>query len=324
MVKNDYRRSLLMLRSHERGYSGHVRLERRTLIGSMYFAVGAPSGSGELCAALIRRDARGAYYAAKLGALRYDGRGQATLACSFDPRNIDGFALEDYLLIAIVHRDAENCSVVLSGNVNGSQEVSWNSVRAAACSVCARQPACEMCSPVQPRTPDEAREETQVSETEAESAARTQREARADEPDEAEQGTDSPDEPQHENVSAQAESGDEPTAGENLGVDMSVPWPGMSESLRALFAAQPASELMLSDGYTYVRAPMPEDSGFDEVYIGVRAHNGAPSAVKYALPAAYSIETPPGLEGYRWEGGAQQGWWTLETDPETGRSIVGE
>ena len=62
MVKNDYRRSLIMFRSHAQGYSGHVRLERRTLMGSMFFVVNAPGGTGTLCATLVRRDARGAYF----------------------------------------------------------------------------------------------------------------------------------------------------------------------------------------------------------------------------------------------------------------------
>lgn len=38
MIRNDYRRALIMLRALEKGYSGHVRLERRTLRGNMQFA----------------------------------------------------------------------------------------------------------------------------------------------------------------------------------------------------------------------------------------------------------------------------------------------
>ena len=47
MIRNDYRRALIMLRALEKGYSGHVRLERRTLRGNMPFSITAPSG-GEL------------------------------------------------------------------------------------------------------------------------------------------------------------------------------------------------------------------------------------------------------------------------------------
>ena len=45
MQRNDFRRSLILLRPLRRGMSGHVRLERRTLQGSMRFTVqGAPRG----------------------------------------------------------------------------------------------------------------------------------------------------------------------------------------------------------------------------------------------------------------------------------------
>ena len=33
MMRNDYRRALILLRGNAPGYSGHVRLERRTLMG---------------------------------------------------------------------------------------------------------------------------------------------------------------------------------------------------------------------------------------------------------------------------------------------------
>ena len=136
MMKNDYRRSLIMLRALERGYSGHVRLEHRTLTGSMVFVVTAPSG-GTLCAALVRWNSRGEYAAARLGELRRDSRGQATLAYSFDPRCIDGHPLSDYSLIAVTDRVGRRCDMVLAGNLNGSRETDWNQARIAACSACA-------------------------------------------------------------------------------------------------------------------------------------------------------------------------------------------
>ena len=387
MVKNDYRRSLIMFRSHAQGYSGHVRLERRTLMGSMFFVVNAPGGTGTLCATLVRRDARGAYFAAKLGELRRDGRGQATLAYSFDPRNIDGHPLDDYLLIAIVLKECDRCDVVLTGNVNGSREVSWSSVRAAACEVCAcsRAPACDLRPPrPEPRmsgldaaesgetAADEARpERTETTETPpagAESAEpngaepespNSSSETDFDEASGSEasgsaadssDATSTPSEdpsggeqtPSEETQSDTGGSGSTSspaadiadalacataaavpasggrTAGDALGIDMSAPWPGVSEQLRGLFAGQPADELMLGDGYTYVRAPMPASSGYDRVEIGVHIKDGAPDSIAYALPAHFSPEPPPGLEDYVWRGGAAEGWWTIRTDPETG------
>ena len=93
MVKNDYRRAFIMLRAAMPGYGGHVRLEKRALTGNMYFIVTAPEEAGPLRAALAgRRD--GQYYAADLGALARDRRGQLTLAARFDPLSIDGRPLE--------------------------------------------------------------------------------------------------------------------------------------------------------------------------------------------------------------------------------------
>lgn len=305
MVKNDYRRSLIMLRPHAQGYSGHVRLERRTLMGSMYFVIGVPSSEGTLCATLVRRDAQGTYFAVRLGELRRDGRGQATLAHAFDPRNIDGRTLEDYLLITVVHSGPEGCDVVLSGNVNGSQEVNWNSVRAASCAVCAppREPACDLCPPPpEPRQENEEKGEEEL-------------------PEECEDSReDSEEESEEESEEKGSESSGE-CAGDHLGVDMSAPWPGVSEQLRALFAQQPARELMLGDGCTYVSAPMPAGSGYDHVEIGVRERNGVLECISYALPSRYSPEPPPGLEDYRWKGGASEGWWTVYTDPATGEIL---
>ena len=153
MMKNDYRRSLIMLRALERGYSGHVRLEHRTLTGSMVFVVTAPSG-GTLCAALVRWNSRGEYAAARLGELRRDSRGQATLAYSFDPRCIDGHPLSDYSLIAVTDRVGRRCDMVLAGNLNGSRETDWNQARIAACSACAMadEPAFDL--PVRPARPN--------------------------------------------------------------------------------------------------------------------------------------------------------------------------
>ena len=42
MSKNEYRRAFIMLRPLMTGYSGHARLERRVMTGSLYFIVTAP------------------------------------------------------------------------------------------------------------------------------------------------------------------------------------------------------------------------------------------------------------------------------------------
>ena len=129
MMRNDYRRALILLRSNASSYSGHVRLERRTLMGSMYFVVQAPEAAENLRAALVGRD-RSGYFACTLGQFKRDSRGQAVLSYSFDPRKLCGRELEQYQLVAVVRGD---CEIVLSGNVTGSAELNWAQVRAAVC-----------------------------------------------------------------------------------------------------------------------------------------------------------------------------------------------
>ena len=132
MLRNDYRRALIMFRSLEQGYSGHARLERRTLMGTLCLTACAP-GAAALCAALAGRRGND-YFAAPLGALRRDSRGQYSLIASFDPRNIEGRELEEYQLLVIVDA-GDPCRLVLSGNVCGSVQMDWERVRRAACAL---------------------------------------------------------------------------------------------------------------------------------------------------------------------------------------------
>ena len=104
MMRNDYRRALILLRSNASSYSGHVRLERRTLMGSMYFVVQAPDSAENLRAVLVGRD-RSGYFACALGQFKRDSRGQAVLSHSFDPRKLCGRELEQYQLVAVVRGD---------------------------------------------------------------------------------------------------------------------------------------------------------------------------------------------------------------------------
>ena len=132
MLRNDYRRALIMLRPLERGYAGHARLERRTLMATLCFTATAP-GAAALRAALVGW--RGSdHFAAPLGALRRDSRGQYGLCASFDPRNIEGRELEEYQLVVIVDA-GDPCRLVLSGNVCGSTPVDWERTRRAACAL---------------------------------------------------------------------------------------------------------------------------------------------------------------------------------------------
>lgn len=144
MNRNEYRRAFIMLRAAAQGYGGHVRLERRTLTGSMYFIVSAPEGGGPLRAALAgQRD--GQYYATPLGALSRDRRGQLTLAWQFDPRSVDGRPLEAYAWVAVAQTDGA-CRVVLTGNVEGVRDLDPVRLERAVCALFAdeRPPAADI------------------------------------------------------------------------------------------------------------------------------------------------------------------------------------
>ena len=104
------------------------------------------------------------------------------------------------------------------------------------------------------------------------------------------------------------------TAAKVLGLDIARPWPGCLEPLRRLFATQAPLEDAPDGEHVYVRAPMPEKSGFDACLVGLRTEDGAPVRLRYALPARRSPEPPPGLDGYRWLGDGESGWWIADTD----------
>ena len=160
MNRNEYRRAFIMLRAAAQGYGGHVRLERRTLTGSMYFIVNAPEGGGPLRAALAgQRD--GQYYATPLGTLSRDRRGQLTLAWQFDPRSIEGRPLEAYAWVAVVEA-GDACRVVLTGNVEGARDLDPVQLERAVCALFAgeRPPAADLPEPraEAPATAQEAAE----------------------------------------------------------------------------------------------------------------------------------------------------------------------
>ena len=302
MMRNDYRRALILLRSNTAAYSGHVRLERRTLMGSMYFVVQAPEAAENLRAALVGRD-RSGYFACALGQFKRDSRGQAVLSYSFDPRNLCGRELEQYQLVAVVRGD---CEIVLSGNVTGSAELNWAQVRAAVCAFYGAPEEKEI---------GEAGEECEAEEETEESCAEELlpgHEAEEEEP-EAEEG-------KAEEDGEAAESAAQ-TALAVLGADLSLPWPEEISALRELFERRCAIKDAPDDGFTYVSAPMPEGCGYAACLAGVRCEAGAPVAVRYALPSAWETEPPAGLEDAAWGGDNNSGWWVTHIDLHGGGAM---
>ena len=132
MLRNDYRRALIMLRSLRAGIAGYVRLERRTLIGTMQFTV-TGAREDELLYALLLYQVNGLWYAQPIGQLGPVRYGQSGLVYRFDPRSIEGRALEDYTLVAVASLENGVCDLVLAGFLNGTQEVDWPQVRQAVC-----------------------------------------------------------------------------------------------------------------------------------------------------------------------------------------------
>jgi len=147
MTKNDYRRALIMLRAVQNGLVGHVRLERRTLMGSMQFTLSGP-GSGERMLALMAGLRGGSVHIHPLGELRNGGRGQAGARFEFDPRNMSGLALEQYDLAAVARLDGEVWRLVMSGFPNGSRCVDWGRMHDAVAAIFAARPQAET-SPAQ-------------------------------------------------------------------------------------------------------------------------------------------------------------------------------
>ena len=132
MFRNDYRRALIMMRSLRTGVAGYVRLERRTLMGTMQFTV-TGARENETLYALLLYKVNGLWYAQildQLGPARY---GQSGLVYRFDPRSLAGRTLEDYTLVAVASLSDGVCDLALAGFLNGTQAVDWPQVRQAVC-----------------------------------------------------------------------------------------------------------------------------------------------------------------------------------------------
>lgn len=350
-MRNDYRRALILLRGNAPGYSGHVRLERRTLMGSMYFLAQAPADCPVLRIALVGRG-RDSYYACALGEMRRDNRGQAVLCYSFDPRNVCGRELEQYQLIAVTCAADSDCRIVLYGNVNGHAELNWERVRTALCGLYAGNIARsaedggeappvgglpdaegETEGPAQENSrgmeeppaeaenasPDgESRKETMAEPVQIETLPEAQEGQEEGEVGAAEaaEGEAEPAEAAGEEAQVEAPDGRSAgrTAGEMLGIDLSLPWPDGAEALRTLFQTLPPMENPPDGDYVYIEAPMPADSGYPYCAAGILAEDGAPVSVRYGLPSAWTEEPPAGLEGYAWVGDQNRGWWVSGAD----------
>lgn len=307
MLRNDYRRALIMFRSLEQGFSGHARLERRTLMGTLCLTACAP-GALALRAALVGRRGND-YFAAPLGALRRDSRGQYSLIASFDPRNIEGRELEEYQLLVVVDA-GDPCHLVLSGNVCGSVQMDWERVCRAACALFlpganarAGQSAEGQPLPAAEPSPDNAYADAPAAEPSSDNSFA---DAPAAEPSSDSAYADGP---------AVEPSSDAPpaaTPAEERTLDLSRPWPQPFEAVRALFSGGEWMEEPPLAGYAFVRAPLTDNSAAPWVAVGVRAEDGVPAQVVYAFPADEGGTPPAGLEDCIRFSGAREWWLRFE------------
>lgn len=405
MMKNEYRRALILLRPTQAGTSGHVRLERRTLVGSMQFTLSGMQSAGALQAAMAAKTSMG-WKIVHIGTLGRDARGQAGLNWTFDPRSIEGLPLERYSVLLVLETGADSCRTLFTGYVNGSVQVDWERVEQAACAgyIAAPQTAQdteqeeqgesentvpdaqeEQCGAdniasdasqgqtgkentdraaqeVQTGTenidrdapeeqtgadniasdaPEEQtgteidpdaqlpgttpifREPAAECEKTAEAAlAELDAPALAPEPDIANRPAEddaSLDAPAMSSAGAEREDGplDVParaaqTALEALGLDAGERWPEAIEPLRAAFAASAPVFLGAQPDHVFVKTAHAPHC--PECAVGLRAENGAPRSVAYAIPGGFSEQPPEGLEGYRW----RDGWWIAVADAESG------
>ena len=132
MNRNEYRRALIMLRSLKSGVSGYVRLERRTLMGTLQFTINGVSDADDLYVVLLYRNG-GGYSGIRLSKFSAPRYGQTGLVWKFDPRNIENRTLEQYDLAAVIEIRNGICELLLCGNLNGSVDADWMQVRDAAC-----------------------------------------------------------------------------------------------------------------------------------------------------------------------------------------------
>lgn len=335
MDRNEYRRSLIMLRSLSNGYTGHARLEIRTLTGTLNIVATIPQGSQSVQAALVG-SRRGEYFATPLGSLRRDLRGQAGLSITFDPRRIGGRTIEAYSLLILVNTDNGACTLVLAGNMAGSCELDWSKVRDAVCALYAPEPDdLEILpTPIQPRETADRTGEYSDSEAEPSSEQETypmdepaDRESRIRDESPSDNADEHPEtayEFRHvadETDCTEQNPENNTSDTQNSENDMLI-WGFPADDAENVQEESEAGEESESQenaevretpftrqGWKFTRVALPSGCSFSHSYVGVPDASDTPAEICCALPGTYSPEPPPGLDDYEWSGGTGEGWW---------------
>lgn len=283
MMKNDYRRALIMLRALEGGLSGYVRLERRTLMGSMQFNVSGLRTTASLQAAMGAKTAAG-WKIVHIGTLGQNMRGQAGLNWTFDPRCIEGLPLEKYQVLLVLAIENDSCRALMTGYVNGSVQVDWQRVEEAACASYASHAAKREITEEEPVLTGE---EPVLPEEKTEAVF-----AAEDALDIPAQGT----------VSAL----------QALGLGEEAAWPEGIAPLKEAFSAGEPMYLSALPEHVFIRAW--HSAKCPECAVGLEADGGEIKSVAWAVPGEEAQVPPEGLEGYVWK----DGWWIAVADAHDG------
>ena len=330
MVRNDYRRALILLRAMQSGYSGHVRLELRTTMGSLQFTVTGLGGQAGQAFAVLAARMEDGWKTVRIGCLQHGAGRQAGLRWTFDPRNIEGLPLDSYQIVAVAIEDAAGCRVLLFGFLDSVVSFEPGELELAVCGSSCPYPEPSADAPKQDASPSGETSPAQTPSAQAPSPEPTApaqddplMSAPAQDVPSAEEIPSAEDDPL---MSAPAADPDDdaldapsapaedrpPTAMSLLGLDPDRRWPESIEPLRALFAASEPFVPFEEDGYVFVRADPAGDC--PQCAVGILASGGVPAAVAYAIPAGSETEPPAGLEGYERRGD----WWAIFADADTG------
>ncbi|MBQ6715906.1 MAG: hypothetical protein IJN21_05225 [Clostridia bacterium] len=295
MAKNDYRRQLIMLRGLEKGYSGHARLEKRVLTGTMDFMTTASETSDQLEAAFV--GVRGGKTVSQtLGSFKDTARGQKALLASFDPRNIAGMDLSEVSAAVVSRVENGRKKPVMYACINGVCALDWDGIQS---TLNGDPPVSKEPVPLPITQPVLA--ETSSAENDLSGNQPAPENAQAQPPTQ-------------KSVPEEPPAPQTPPAISLLDIDPTIPWPEDVESLRLLFMTKPADPPFDMDGYVFIRAKMADETGIDHCAVGIRAENGKVTGVSYAIPMPYTSEPPAGLEDYIWMGDQTHGWWVTTDD----------
>lgn len=346
MEKNEYRREFILLRqlSNQQG-TGFVRLEKRTLKGSLQYTVAGcdrfPAGSVRGFLAMPKNSTN-TWQVLDTGALLFDNRNQGGLLFEFDPRNVGGVPFDTWQAVGVLIRQGDG-SLVILGNAINRGKPDWTAIQNAVAAPVAAPPP----TPAQPTPPSQSMqtpESEQILESSLELVEEESLNKWASEeelPPEEEILGDTFAFPRDDSAQVMSASSADFESVRHLlqaprrsariqTEDDSKPivFVGASLALKERVESAPTFEPFASplpsdlEGFRFYRIDMPIESGVAYCGIGIKTLDHVAHTVCYAIPGAKALFPPPGLEGYTYEQGQDQGYWILFTDAMTGDNVA--